>query len=138
VSRRALLGAAAVLALMAGLVIASQIGPLARPHVIASPSAHGRRLGTGSPLVTVSDTSLAGRPVSAVARQLRREGLVVRVRWQVSRTGAPGTVVSVSPAGQRPAGSLVTVVGSLRPPRGHVAPATGPGKDRGHGGGSGD
>jgi serine/threonine-protein kinase len=139
---RALLGVAAVLAIVGGLVAASQIGLLASSHVIASPPARPPQTATGSPLVTVSDTSLAGQPVAAVVEQLRREGLVVRVRWRVSGTRAPGTVVSVSPAGQRPAGTLVTVVGALRPPRGHVAtvtgpgprPGGGPGKGHGHGG----
>jgi hypothetical protein len=146
--RRVLLGVAAVVALLAGLVAASQVGPLAPSRAAAQPTGRSLPAATGAPLITVSADALAGQSVAAVAAQLRREGLRVRVRWQVSSARAPGTVLSVSPAGYRPAGSLVTVVGARAPaaggpPAAQVAlagtgRAVGREKARGHGNGNGN
>jgi hypothetical protein len=63
--------------------------------------------------VQVNADALTGQPVAAVAQQLRQLGLQVHV--QMVRTGQqpPGTVVSVQPGGQLPAGSSVTVTGAL-------------------------
>jgi serine/threonine-protein kinase len=145
--RRALLGAAAVVAMLAGLVAASQIGPLAPSHPAASPSARPLPRPTGPQLITVSADFLAGRSVVAVAGRLRQEGLRVRVRWQVASGRPPGTVLSVSPSGDRPAGSLVTVVGARAPAASQASaqvaaagtgPGPGHGKGHGHGHGNGN
>jgi hypothetical protein len=146
--RRVLLGLAAVVAMIAGLVAASQIGPMAPSRVAAQPTGRPLPAATGAPLITVSTDFLTGRSVAAVAGQLRREGLRVRVRWQVSSARAAGTVLSVSPAGNRPAGSLVTVVGARAPaaggpPAAQVAlagtgRAVGREKAQGHGNGNGN
>jgi uncharacterized membrane protein YgcG len=135
-----LLGAAAVVALLASLVAAGQIGPLAPSRVAAQPSSHPLPRATGAQLITVSADSLPGQSVGAVAGQLRREGLKVRVRWQVSSARPPGTVLSVSPSGYRPAGSLVTLVGARAPaaaPASAQVAAAGAGRGKGHGHGQG-
>jgi hypothetical protein len=131
-----LLGAATVVAMLAGLAAASQVGPLA-PRVAAQPPARPLPRAIGTQLITVSADFLTGQPVAAVAARLRRAGLRVRVRWHVSPGHQPGTVLSVSPSGYRPAGSLVTVVGARAPAAAarssaQVA-AAGPGPGRGPG-----
>jgi hypothetical protein len=144
--RRVLLGAAAVVAMLAGVVAASQIGPMAPSHVAASPSSRPLPRATGPQLITVSADFLAGRSVAAVAERLRQEGLRVRVRWQVTSVRPLGTVLSVSPSGYRPVGSLVTVVGARAPADDHASiqvaaagagPGPGHGKDGGQGHGNG-
>jgi eukaryotic-like serine/threonine-protein kinase len=145
--RRVLLAVAAVVAMLAGGLAASQIGPLAPSRVAAQPSSHALPRATGTQLITVSADFLAGQSVAVVAGRLRREGLKVRVRWQVSSVHPPGTVLSVSPSGYRPAGSLVTLVGARAPtPAGQASapfaatgagPGPGHGKGEGHGNGGG-
>jgi uncharacterized membrane protein YgcG len=133
--------------MLAGLVAASQIGPLAPSHAAASPSARPLPGATGPQLITVSADFLAGRSVVAVAGRLRQEGLRVRVRWQAASGRPPGTVLSVSPSGDRPAGSLVTVVGVRAPAASQASaqvaaagtgPGPGHGKGHGHGHGNGN
>ncbi|HMH90127.1 MAG TPA: serine/threonine-protein kinase [Streptosporangiaceae bacterium] len=136
--RRMLLGVAAVVAMLAGLVAASQLGPLALSRVAAQPSGRPLPRATGTQLITVSADFLAGQSVAAVARRLRREGLKVRVRWHVSSARPPGTVLSVSPSGYRPAGSLVTVVGARAPAAAGQVAGAGAGPGHGHGRGNGD
>jgi hypothetical protein len=143
--RRMVLGAAAVVAMLAGLAAASQIGPLAPSRVAAQPAGRPLPEATGPRLITVSADSLAGQSVGAVAGRLRQEGLTVRVRWRVTSARPPGTVLSVSPSGYRPAGSLVTLVGARAPA---AVPASaqvalagagpGPGRGNGHGHGHGN
>jgi serine/threonine-protein kinase len=135
--RRVLAGATAVVAMLAGLVTASQVGPLAPPRVTAKPSARPLPRATGPQLITVSAVFLDGHSVTAVAARLRRAGLRVRVRWQVSLGRPPGTVVSVSPEGYRPAGSLVTVVGARAPAAQASAQVAAAGADPGPGPGPG-
>jgi hypothetical protein len=142
-SRRALLGAATLVAAVAGLVTASQVGPLTPAHVAAQPSGRSLPRASGAQLITVSADALTGHSVAAVAARLRREGLRVRVRWQVTPDRPPGTVLSISPSGFRPAGSLVTVMGARAPAvTAQVAvagagPKTGRAKAHGHGDGNG-
>jgi hypothetical protein len=146
-----LLGAAAVVAMLAGLVTASQIGPLAPSRVAAQPSGRPLPRATGPQLITVSADSLAGQSVAAVAGRLRQEGLKVGVRWQVTSGRPPGTVLAISPSGDRPAGSLVTLVGARAPAAvpasaqvalAGAGPGPGPGRGKadghGHGNGNGD
>ena len=76
---------------------------------------------------------------AAAARQLRQLGLTVHVVWETSGGQAAGTVLDVRPAGRRPVGSLVTLVGAFRR-AGHRDPAgrgTPPGQDPGPGPGHG-
>jgi eukaryotic-like serine/threonine-protein kinase len=68
--------------------------------------------------VEVSASALHGQKVTLVAARLRRLGLTVVVRWRETGQVAAGRVVSVQPAGRRPAGSKVVVVGALRLPPG--------------------
>jgi serine/threonine-protein kinase len=67
-------------------------------------------------------TSLLGRPVSVVRRELRGLGLVVRVRPQPDQQAAPGSVVRIHPTGQVPVGSVVLLTAATRPAR--SAPAS--------------
>jgi serine/threonine-protein kinase len=113
----ALAAAAAVVAVLAGWALAG----LATGHRPGSPPAQGSAASRHSPaarLVTVNGQALAGQPAWAVAERLRQLGL--RVDVQHVRTGQqdPGTVISVQPAGQVRAGSLVTLTAALPPGRG--------------------
>ena len=61
---------------------------------------------------------MAGQQASVVSQQLRQMGLRPRIVGAVRGGQAPGTVISVQPGGQVPAGSIVTVT-AARPPPGH-------------------
>jgi beta-lactam-binding protein with PASTA domain len=74
--------------------------------------------------VEVDAGALAGQQASAVSQQLRQLGLRPRVVGAVRGEQAPGTVISVQPSGQLPAGTIVTVTAAVQPP--------------GHGNGNGD
>jgi hypothetical protein len=60
-------------------------------------------------------TSLLGRPVSVVRRELRGLGLVVRVQPRPDAQAAPGSVVRIYPTGQVPVGSVVRLTAATRP-----------------------
>jgi beta-lactam-binding protein with PASTA domain len=64
----------------------------------------------------VNAGALAGQQARVVSRQLRHMGLRPRVVGAVRGGQAPGTVISVQPSGQVPAGSIVTVTEALAPP----------------------
>jgi eukaryotic-like serine/threonine-protein kinase len=66
--------------------------------------------------VEVNADALAGQQASVVSRRLRQLGLRPRVVGAVRGGQAPGTVISVRPSGQVPAGSIVTVTAALPPP----------------------
>ncbi len=85
-----------------------------------TPTVPGARTPTapGAPSVEVNAGALAGQRASVVSRHLRRMGLRPRVVRAVRGSQAPGTVISVRPSGQVPAGSVVTVT-TARPPPGH-------------------
>ena len=125
----ALAAALATAALAGGLFLAGQAGPMPTPHVVAGPPASHRPVDPRVRLVDVHRGALIGQPVTVAARQLRRHGLRVRVRWEFSTAVPAGTVLAVRPAGPRPAGSVVTLVGAVLPP---PPPAPAPGKP-GHG-----
>ncbi|HEY3735560.1 MAG TPA: serine/threonine protein kinase [Streptosporangiaceae bacterium] len=114
----AAIAAALAAILLAGTLLTSPDGPSALNHPGASPSS---TLPSSTPaaarLVNVSGSSLTGQPVSAAVSRLRQLGLVPRVLWRPSSQQRPGTVLSVSPDGQLPVGSTVTVTGAL-PPQG--------------------
>jgi len=82
--------------------------------------------------VEVNAGALAGQQASVVSRQLRQLGLRPRVVGAVRGGQAPGTVISVQPSGQVPAGSIVTVT-AARPP-----PGQGSGDGDGQGNSNGD
>jgi len=124
-----------VAAVLAGWLLASHGGP-------AHPGAHQATTTpvTSSPAssrpVQVSPGALAGQPLAAVRRQLRQEGLHVRVAWQHNGDQQPGTVLSVQPAGQLPAGTTVVVTAALPPPghhHGHDHHSNGDGQGDGSG-----
>jgi eukaryotic-like serine/threonine-protein kinase len=86
--------------------------PNAAARAPASPAAR-----TPTRSVEVNADALAGQQAKAVRRQLRQMGLRPRVVGAVRGSQAPGTVISVRPSGQVPAGSVVTVT-TARPPPG--------------------
>ena len=67
-------------------------------------------------MVSVDEAALTGQPADAVFRQLRQSGLQPRLVSEAEGHLSPGTVISVSPAGQVPAGSTVTVTVAVAPP----------------------
>ena len=79
-------------------------------------------------MVIVDDAALAGQPAGPVLRQLRRAGLRPSVVRVPDGHLAPGTVISVRPAGQVLVGGTVTVTTAIAPP----------GHRRGRGNGEGD
>jgi len=117
----ALAAAAALLVVVAALLIRSVIEPGHAPRTGAVPSATRSgpaRPGSPGTMVDVSLSALIGQPVRAAAHLLHQEGLTIRIRWRNSDGQAPGTVLSVRPAGPRPVGSLVTLTAALQPGQG--------------------
>jgi hypothetical protein len=84
-----------------------------RPATSAA-AGHPARSAVSVRTVGVS-TSLLGRPVSVVGRELRGLGLVVRVQPQPDEQAAPGSVVRIYPTGQVPVGSVVRLTAATRP-----------------------
>ncbi len=129
--RPAVLLATIVIALavsLAGWRIASEF-VAAAPHHPAASSPAARP--TAGRFVRINGAALAGRPAKAVARLLRRSGLLVTVTRQPARHAEPGTVLRVYPTGKIQVGSPVTVVAVAFSDRGH-------GHGRGNGDGSGN
>ncbi len=91
-------------------------------------------LTTSNGQVEVDATALVGQPYAAASTSLTQLGLVP-TEVPVISTAAPGTVVSVSPSGQVPTGSAVTVAVAIPPaPTPSTAPKKGPPvKQHGHG-----
>ena len=117
----ALAAAAALLVVVAALLVGSVIAPGHAPRTGAVPSATRSgpaRPGSPGTMVDVSLSALIGQPVRAAAHLLHQEGLTIRIRWRNSDGQAPGTVLSVRPAGPRPVGSLVTLTAALQPGQG--------------------
>jgi hypothetical protein len=132
----ALAAALATAAVAGGLFLAGQAGPAPPPAAGTGPPATHRPADPRVRLVDVHRAALIGQPLTMAARQLRRHGLKVRVRWQLSAAVPGGTVLAVQPAGPRPAGSVITLIGAVPPP----SPAPGDhghGHGHGHGGGPG-
>jgi eukaryotic-like serine/threonine-protein kinase len=131
--RRARKLAAGAIVVMAGLVawlIIAGTGGAAPQRPAAGPSASKP---AARHFVRVNAAALQGRPARAVARLLRRSGLLVTVTWQPARDATQGTVLRVYPAGRVLAGAPVTVVAARFSGRDH-----GRGRDHGHGHGQGD
>jgi serine/threonine-protein kinase len=117
----ALAAAAALLVVVAAVLIGSAIEPGHAPRTGAVPPATPSgtaRPGSGTSMVHVKLGALIGQPVGAAAQMLRQQGLTVRIRWRHSDGQAPGTVLSVRPAGPRPVGSVVTLTAALQPGQG--------------------
>ena len=129
---------AATLGLTAGIVAAGLLGwqlattqdSPAQPRPVSS----GRHP-TGTPAQSAASvrtvnvsTSLAGRPVAVVRRDLQALGLVVEVRAQQDGQAAPGTVLRLYPSGQVRAGSVILLTAAAPPPSARRAsPAPAPG-----------
>jgi eukaryotic-like serine/threonine-protein kinase len=134
--RAALAAAAGLLVVVAALLIGSVTEAGHASHAGAVPSATPSGPARAGPArartVDVRRATLVGQPARTAARLLRQQGLAVRIRWRHSDAQAPGTVLSVRPAGPRPVGSLVTLTAALRPgqpgrgPPGHGPPVHGP------------
>jgi hypothetical protein len=87
------------------------------PGAARAPTAPAARTPTApARSVEVNADALAGQQASVVSQQLRQMGLRPRIVGAVRGGQAPGTVIAVQPSGQVPAGSIVTVTATLRPP----------------------
>jgi Protein kinase domain len=132
----ALAGLGAAAALLA-VALTSLGSPAPQHHPAAVPSSTSTPHNSTAALVRVNAARLAGQPVSTVRSRLRQLGLAVRLRWQPARSGMPGTVRSVYPAGWLLAGSTVVVTGVLAQASGdgahHGGPPPGHRHDQGHG-----
>ncbi|MFL6056453.1 MAG: serine/threonine-protein kinase [Actinoallomurus sp.] len=71
---------------------------------------------------TLDPARYYGKPLSAVAETLRRMGLRVRVRDQVVPGRPAGTVVGMTPSGEIPVGTTVTIYAARTPPSPSSAP----------------
>jgi eukaryotic-like serine/threonine-protein kinase len=124
-----LAGAGAVaVAGLAGWLLAGAFGAGSPPRPGGPPPAARPAGPPAAGTVEVNDGVLAGQQASAVSQQLRQLGLRPRVVRAVRGGQVPGTVISVQPNGQVPAGSIVTV----------TAAAHGHGHGNGHGNGQGN
>ena len=106
---------AAVAAGLAGWLLAGAFGA-GSPQPGRPQPAAGTSSAPAARTVEVNADALAGQRASAVSQQLRRLGLRPRVVGAVRGGQAPGTVISVQPSGQVPAGSTVTVIAAVQPP----------------------
>jgi serine/threonine-protein kinase len=106
------LAAVAVTAGLAGWLLAS--GGASPQHPAVPPTGAPASSAPARRTVTVNSGSLVGRPVSMVRHQLLLLGLQPRVAW-IPSGRAPGTVVSVQPTGQLPAGTTVLVTAAAQP-----------------------
>jgi serine/threonine-protein kinase len=160
----AVIGGVAAALIAVVVLVAMNIGdPKTSGHPTAASSSSAARpapsatphKASGAVTVDVNVSSLIGQPVDSVANRLRQQGLVPRIVWQPSDKQQPGLVTAIWPAGPRPAGSVVTVVGATRvpataapsppappasPPTPPASPPGGPGngKHKGKGKGNGD
>ena len=126
--RRAAITAACLAVALAGLILASttlsSFGSSPRTSASAPGSASRTAPRKSAVLaVDVNGAALVGQPVGRAARDLRRQGLAVRILWAATSHEPPGRVVRVEPAGRVPRGSLVTVIGARSPEA-----SSGPGK----------
>ena len=132
---RAVVLAAAVVAVvtvLAGWLLAGHGGP-ARSAAHQATTTPGTSAPASPRLAQVSPAALAGQPLSVVRRQLQHEGLHVRVAWQPNGHQQRGTVLTVQPAGQLPAGATVLVTAALPPPGHHHHHGNGDGQGNGQG-----
>jgi eukaryotic-like serine/threonine-protein kinase len=119
--------AAGVVALAVWLVAGLSGATSSQAHSSASGPAMPKASAPAVRLVAVHSDALAGQPAGAVLRRLRRLGLRPQTVPATTDQQSPGTVISVQPAGQVPAGSIVTVTVAVQSHHHH-----------GDGGGGGD
>jgi tRNA A-37 threonylcarbamoyl transferase component Bud32 len=129
------LAAVALIAGLTGWLLASALGGTSPSRPGESPAARASSSAPAPRTVTVNDGPLVGQPVGTVSEQLRQLGLHPRVAWITSDQQDPGTVVSVQPTGQVPAGSTVLVTAVAQPSGGH---GNGSGNGNGDGNGNGN
>jgi serine/threonine-protein kinase len=110
--------AVAAAAILAGWLLAGHGGP-AHPAARQATPTPVRSSPAPPRLTHVSPAALAGQPLPAVRRQLRRQGLHVRVAWQPNGHQQPGTVLTVQPTGQLRSGTTVLVTAALPAPGHH-------------------
>jgi hypothetical protein len=99
---------AIVMAAVTGLALLT-FGVLEVLHQHDTPAALASPAHSSAGTVDLREGALVGRQLAAVRRQLRADGLTVRVFWQDSDL-PPGQVLRVAPSGRVRAGSIVTVV----------------------------
>ncbi len=114
--------AAVVVAGAAGLLLGTVLAaPQPQPAASTPPAAASTPAASasaGSPAAAeVNAGSLVGQPLSDVLARLRSLGLRPQVTY--TNGGPPGTVLSVQPAGQVPAGSVVVVTAAQPPGHDH-------------------
>jgi eukaryotic-like serine/threonine-protein kinase len=136
--------AAAALAVMIGVAVAAPGSGPARPSRTHHSSSRSTQ--TVGDFVVHPGTFI-GEPVQLAARQLRSDGLRVKLDWlygqgQFGQNQQPGQVINVVPGGARPLGSLVTIVAAF-PGGGHCHHhdfgfCNGNGNGFGNGGGGGN
>jgi serine/threonine-protein kinase len=151
--RLAAIGGAAAALIALVVLVGENIGdPKPAAHSAVAPSSSAARPAPSATqpkastavTIDVNVDSLLGQPVASVAKRLRQQGLIPRIVWHPSDQQQPGRVTAIWPAGQRPAGSVVTIVGALRspvtaapsPPQ--AGPPGGGGKHKGKDNGNGD
>ncbi len=117
--------AAAVTAGLAGWLLAGAFA--AGPHYPATQTTAAAPRASAAGMAEVNGAALVGQPVSVVRQQLSQLGLQPRMVLVPARDQAPGTVMSVQPTGEVPAGSVVVVTVAAQP-HGH---GHGHGKDNG-------
>ena len=123
-----------LVAVMAGVLWSGVLGhDSAKPPAPSPPASAAVARSSESRTVEVNASSLVGRQVSEVRRQLQQLGLGVRVIWQPSEQD-PGTVLSVQPSQQVPTGSVIVVTAAG--PTHHDRHGRGDGQGNGNGGGS--
>jgi uncharacterized membrane protein YgcG len=129
-----LAAAAVVVAGLIGWALADAFAPTRHAPPAASPSTERK--------VTVDRAVLVGKPVTAVVRQLSREGLRPRVsylrNYVVAAEEGFGVVVSVGPSGRLPAGSVVRVRATPQLINGGEIPGLGTGNGVGNSTGTGN
>jgi len=117
--------AAAVTAGLAGWLLAGAFA--AGPHYPPTQTTAAAPRASTAGMAEVNGAALVGQPVSVVRQQLSQLGLQPRMVLVPARDQAPGTVMSVQPTGEVPAGSVVVVTVAAQP-HGH---GHGHGKDNG-------
>jgi hypothetical protein len=124
-------------AVIAGVLLSGVLGRnAAQAPAVSPPPAVARSSQSQARTVEVSAGSLVGQQVSDVRHQLQQLGLGVRVTWQPSEQDS-GTVLSVQPSGQVPAGSTIAVTAARPLHRDRHGHGDGPGSGNGQGNGNG-
>jgi len=110
--------AGVLMACALGWLLANVLGIAPAPRRAVVPTA-SPPTAPSTPMIDVDASAFTGQPIADVRAQLRRLGLVVRVRWQSSTDEPSGSVVSVRPTGRLPAGTQISLLATFRPPTGN-------------------